>query len=598
MPGEFTATVDWGDGTTETSGDGNLTIIQSDGPGSTFIVKGSHTYADSTAGQPPYILSITVADAAGGNSVFQQGTATISDPTLHATFNAFTAIVGVAYTGPIATFTDDAPDPDLGDYTAMINWGDGTPETPGTITLANQAGQTYIVTYTGSHTFSSTTTGQDPDVVTVSITKNETDTLGTTLTESATVLGNVAVADPGLHPTFTTFTPVAGAIYSGPVASFTEDDPIAGLENNPDPDPGKYYTATIDWGDALPGSPPDTSPGTIVETSSNGSSFIVEATHTYAFPTTGISPNVVSVTITRDNSSEGAFVIGNVAVADSLLYPASEGALPPAVEGVAYLAAGGVLPVVAQFVDANPNVTAANFNGPADSATVITWGDGKSSAGTVVGLGNGVFDVVGTHIYGSPTLFGVPNTVSVAVTDQWGGKTTITNTIVVLPAPITFASLALPTNLATPLREGAAYTGDVILFTSPNLAALAGEYTATINWGDGSLATTGTVSKDGTGVFHVSGTHSYLEEGVYPITVTILVTGGVTFTGLSSATVLDAPITFTPTAPPPLTAGGAVGPNRNILVRADHGRSCIYLFIRQHDRHRPELDGWRLHRHD
>ena len=33
--------------------------------------------------------------------------------------------MGVAYPGPVATFTDDAPDPNVGDYAATISWGDG-----------------------------------------------------------------------------------------------------------------------------------------------------------------------------------------------------------------------------------------------------------------------------------------------------------------------------------------------------------------------------------------------------------------------------------------------------------------------------------------
>ena len=53
LPTDFTATVNWGDGTSDTSGDGNVTIVQSDGSGSSFIVQGSHTYTTSTTGYPP-----------------------------------------------------------------------------------------------------------------------------------------------------------------------------------------------------------------------------------------------------------------------------------------------------------------------------------------------------------------------------------------------------------------------------------------------------------------------------------------------------------------------------------------------------------------
>ena len=47
---------------------------------------------------------------------------------------------------------------------------------------------------------------------------------------------------------------------------------------------------------------------------------------------------------------------------------------------------------VATFTDANPNATVSDFT------ATITWGDGSTSAGTVVATGNG-FAVNGAHTY-------------------------------------------------------------------------------------------------------------------------------------------------------------------------------------------------------
>ena len=212
-----------------------------------------------------------------------------------------------------------------------------------------------------------------------------------------------------------------------------------------------------------------------------------------------------------------------------------------ATEGAVF--AGDPTNVVGRFVDANPFVTAANFNGPFATQTVISWGDGKSSVGLIAPdpLLAGVFDVIGTHIYAAPTPVGLTNTISIAVQDQWGGKTTITNNVVVGAATLTFTGLALPLNPAAPIFARMAFTSDVSLFTSANLAAVVGEYTASISWGDGSAIDAGSIKEDGTGIFHISGTHTYGLPGVYIIDVAVLVTGGAIFIDPTTATVSAPP---------------------------------------------------------
>ncbi len=653
LPTDFTATVHWGDGSSDTSGDGKLDIIQADGIGSSFLVQGIHTYQTSTTGQQPEIPNITITDDSG-NSVFAQSTATVSAPTVHPTVAGFTAVVGEPYTGTVATFTDDAPDPNIGDYSATIDWGDGK-TTAGAIALSNQAGQTFIVTnggshvylnattgqtayvvtvtitkhsldtygnpvtetgqakgnitvsdptlhatltgfagfvgepYTGSvatftddapdlnvadykatihwgdlttsvgvitptnsagqsfvvtdggikgvlHSYAAATTGEEPYVVTVSITKTATDSQGNPLDESAEAVGNVAVSLPTLHTTFSAFAPVAGTTYASQVAAFTDDNPVAALENNAGGNPGLYYTATINWGDTT------SSVGTIVQTNSAAAAFIVTGVHTYAAPSTGASPYVVTVSVSKTASGEYSNAVVNVSVGDALLFPFTQNVALTTAEGTPFTGA------VAQFTDNNSFVTPANFNGPSASQTVISWGDGKSSVGTIVVDPKvaGVFDVVGTHTYATPTLAGIPNTVSVSIVDQWGGRTTVTNSMAVTAAALTFTNLALPINPAVPIIEGKAFTSDVSLFTSANPNATAGEYSATITWGDATPVDLGTVKEDGTGIFHVTGSHTYLAPGVFTINIRILVTGGTIFLDPITATVSDASIQYTP----------------------------------------------------
>jgi hypothetical protein len=62
---------------------------------------------------------------------------------------------------------------------------------------------------------------------------------------------------------------------------------------------------------------------------------------------------------------------------------------------------------------------------------------------------------------------------------------------------------------------------NVAAFTDPSLASFpAGGYAATINWGDGTAATAGTVTVSG-GVISVSGAHAYGASGSFQPTVTL-----------------------------------------------------------------------------
>jgi hypothetical protein len=69
--------------------------------------------------------------------------------------------------------------------------------------------------------------------------------------------------------------------------------------------------------------------------------------------------------------------------------------------------------------------------------------------------------------------------------------------------------------------EGVTFTGMVATFTDPDTASTAAEYSATIDWGDSTASTPGTISGPTGGPFTVSGTHMYAEQGTYSVTVTI-----------------------------------------------------------------------------
>src|SRR6516164_1239313 len=91
--------------------------------------------------------------------------------------------------------------------------------------------------------------------------------------------------------------------------------------------------------------------------------------------------------------------------------------------------------------------------------------------------------------------------------------------------------------------EGNAVTATVATFTDGNPSATTADFTATINWGDGT-SSAGTITETN-GVFSVAGTHTYREEGSDPISVTIKDVDGSTATASSTATVADAPLSAT-----------------------------------------------------
>lgn len=88
---------------------------------------------------------------------------------------------------------------------------------------------------------------------------------------------------------------------------------------------------------------------------------------------------------------------------------------------------------------------------------------------------------------------------------------------------------AKPVNLAG--APGAALTNvTVATFTDTDALGQATHFTATINWGDGSAPTTGTIARNSASplptAFAVTGTHTYANAGTYPLVVELASTQG------------------------------------------------------------------------
>lgn len=157
---------------------------------------------------------------------------------------------------------------------------------------------------------------------------------------------------------------------------------------------------------------------------------------------------------------------------------------------------------------------------------------GLTGASSTDGSGNASFSFSGA----TPGT----DTVEASFVDSLGTTHTSNDATVTWEAKI----VATGTNISA--VEGASFNGTVASFTDADTAATAGEYTATIAWGD-TTSSAGVVSGPTGGPFTVSGTHTYAEEGSYAVSVTITDTdfAANTATTSSTATVADAQISAT-----------------------------------------------------
>jgi hypothetical protein len=160
--GTLSASIDWGDGTSPSTG----TVNQS---GSSFTVSGSHTYAEEGA----FTINVSVSDGQG-QSTSTTSPAKVSDAAL--TLTHFVAgRLEHRWAGVAATFTDADPAGTVSDYTSTITWGDGTTST--VKVYKNPFGKGFVLA--GTHRYA--TKGKYTVTLTV------TDQGGSTLSKTTTI---------------------------------------------------------------------------------------------------------------------------------------------------------------------------------------------------------------------------------------------------------------------------------------------------------------------------------------------------------------------------------------------------------------------------
>jgi hypothetical protein len=521
-----TPTVEWGDG-----GSSNATVKG-------LEINGSHTYVEAGT----YSGSLSYEDECGKYKVPFQ--AKVADAALTATGVPVSATANVQFKGTVATFTDANPDGKASEYTASIEWGDGA-STAGTVGASGKgfavtgthtyaAGGEYATKITisdvgGSKATATSTAKVSSEIVAFTIEATEgspfsgklvtaaCQVVGTPTVEwgdgqssNATVKGSeisgshtyaeagtyggslsyqddcgkykvpfqAKVADAPLTATGVSVTATANVQFKGTVATFTDANPDGKVAE---------YTANIEWGDGT------SAAGTI---SASGKGFAVTGTHTYAAP--GVYATKVTI---KDVGGSKASATGSAKVASE------------------------VVPFTIESVEGSPfsgaMVTAAC---PILGTPSIEWGDGQKSNATVKGS-----EIRGSHTYVQAGTYNG----SLSYEDDCGTYK------VPFQAKVADAALTA-TGEALDATAGVQFKGTVATFTDANPDGKVAEYTANIEWGDGTSAA-GTISAAGKG-FAVSGTHTYAAAGEYATKITIKDAGGAKATATGSASVAGPPI--------------------------------------------------------
>ena len=396
-------TIAWGDGQSSTCVFESSVPTSSPAPACWFWdgeadvssggIFGAHAYAkpdvESAGRDVPYAWTIT----APGETI--SGTATIADAplTVGTIFTGgapppITELAGVAAPVEVAAFADADPDPRLSDYQATINWGDGTPQTAGTV--GDGSGGRFEVT--GSHAYAAAGTY----TITTSIGDAIPGHVGYGPVQ-ATV--SATVSEAGVESR----SAEEGAPFSGVIAQFCGES-------------GSPSSVSIQWGDASPADAATTlTPG-------SPNCLDVSAGHTYA------EGGSYAVSVTPSPSSWAAPVSGTATVADAPLTATFDGAALAAV-GSSFTIPNNQLATV---TDGNPDAPSCAGASACDISSTISWGDGSSSTGTVApATTGGGLAIDGSHTFPGPGEY----TISVSAHDVHGASAVASGTFTVASPP-------------------------------------------------------------------------------------------------------------------------------------------------------------------
>ncbi len=441
-------TINWGDGSVPQTVNLAAGVLTFSGVTHQYLQDGndavSVTVADDHATTAAVTTPVTVNNVAPSSVAINVSAATLNE-------NGSTTLSG--------SFVDPGT---LDTHVVTINWGDGS--APQTVNLA--AG---VLTFSGvAHQYL-----QDGnDAVSVTVADDHTTTAAVT---TPVTVNNVAPSTVAINLSAPTINENGSTMLSG---SFT--------------DPGSLDThvLTINWGD---GSAPQT-----VNLAAGVLTFSGVA-HQYLQD----GNDSISVTVADDHATTAAV------------------ATPVTVNNVA--PSNVSISLTAPTINENGSTTLnGSFTDPGTLDThvvTINWGDGSPAQTVNLTAGTTTFSV--PHQYLQDGNYPI----SVTVADNGGGISASVST------PATVNNVA-PSNVAVSLTAATINeNGTTTLngsFTDPGTLDT---HVVTINWGDGTPAQTINLTA---GVTTFSVPHQYLQDGNYPISVTVADNGGGTSASVST----------------------------------------------------------------
>ncbi|HEY1683259.1 MAG TPA: Ig-like domain-containing protein [Tepidisphaeraceae bacterium] len=488
--GDFTASINWGDGTTTSTSDSNNDVaIVSDGNGG-YMVLASHAYADGTQNGTSETVSTTVS--VEGTAVAPvSATATVANvaPTITNIGGTSFGFAGQSLSFPITVNDPGTTDTSHG-FTYSITWGDGH-----STTVAGLSGYAPTHTYAanGNYTITITATDKDNGV-------------------STAVQHAVQIAQLSGEPNFTVNEGTPLIAY--PVAY------ISGASSQP-----SFSAISVNWGDGTTDN--SATDSDIVIVPGNGGTYVIEDNHTYPDGTAAGSHYSITVSVTPSGSS--AVTALETATVDNVA-PTLQAGIPTTA------LAGESVSLPLTVTDPGITDTSTGFT------YSINWGDGNTQT-IAASHNNGNGSLAPQHTYVAAGTYAI----TVTATDK---DSAVSNTE---QADVSVAG-ATGDNISA--SEGTQFSGTVA--TISNTADFyPGQFTASINWGDGNTSA-GSITSNGDGTYSVTGTHTYADG---PATQTI--TTSIGFNGgsnqvTSTATVANVAPSATVSGPAFALAGQSV----------------------------------------
>ena len=481
----------------------------------TAAVDGNYTFNLAPLADGTYNVKVRATDGAGNVSADSPQMALIIDTTAPVlTGRALNVVEAGTFNDVVATFTDTN-----GLGSAAIDWDDGQ-SGPGTIAATGPGA--YAVS--GTHSWP--------------VRSNRT--LGISVTDAA---GNTASTTSSMLVYSQPVNGVGGYTFTSDEGLMSTVQTVATFTDPGSPEDISTFSAIIDWGDGQT----STIPSAQLGYDPVSGVFTVADRHLY------VAGGFYTITVTLKHSDAPDVIVTSSAAVSEAAPVATGGYTVTAIEG-----SPSTPQVVATFTDpGGPEDPQANYT------TLIDWGDGKTSEGTVTFDANSnTFSVLGSHVY---DLFGT-YTITVSIRNDASPTTQVSSTANVSnPAVIPTGGYTI-----TGVENSTTTIQTVATFIDPGGPRPINEYSATIDWGNGATSPGTITYNPSTGVYTVSGSQFYLSDGTYPVITTIRHSGAADVMATSTASIGDTPVVGGALAPITAQEGAATGV-RSLAWFADQG---------------------------